>query len=330
MSDNKHFYLRNNQALMNSHKLSLKAKQSILLSKAENTIDAYESDWNDFVDWCMYHHEPFFPTTPEIIVNYINDLADYAKANTISRRISAISENYNASGLQDNPCASPLVRNALRGIRRFKGTYQQGKTPILLEDLEDIFTAMNTLEVPEIQLKRDKAVLLLGFMGAFRRSEISKLTVEDIRFSPQGMEVFIRSSKADQEGQGAVVAIPYIENSEFCAVRALKEWFRYSGIKGGPIFRSFTKNMGLRQTALSDKSIAEIVKKYVALIGLDPDMYGAHSLRHGFATTAAAYGVEERNIMRQTRHHSVNMVRRYINEANKFVDNPISTIFNKR
>ena len=96
------------------------------------------------------------------------------------------------------------------------------------------------------------------------------------------------------------------------------------------LFRGFTKSMSLRKTAISDKSIAEIVKKYISLIGLDPTMYGAHSLRHGFATTAAAYGVEERNIMRQTRHHSVNMVRRYINEANKFVDNPISTIFEKR
>jgi len=327
---NKHFYLRHNDVLMNSQKLSLKAKQSILLSKAANTIDAYESDWNDFVDWCAYNHTSYFPASPETIVNYINDLADYAKANTISRRISAISENYNASGLHENPCSAALVKNALRGIRRIKGTFQQGKTPILLEDLEDIFEALQVLDIPEIQKLRDKAILLTGFMGAFRRSEISALTVENINFSAQGMEIFVASSKADQEGQGAIVAIPFIENREFCAVRALKSWLRYSGIKSGPIFRGFTKKMELRKTALSDKSIAEIVKKYVTLIGLDPAMYGAHSLRHGFATTAASYGVEERNIMRQTRHHSVNMVRRYINEANKFVDNPISTIFDRK
>lgn len=324
---NKHFYLRNNEILMNSTKLSLKAKQSILLSKAENTIDAYESDWNDFVDWCQYNHESYFPTTPETIVNYINDLADYAKANTISRRISAISENYNASGSSDNPCVSALVKNALRGIRRFKGTFQQGKTPVLLEDLESIFEAMKSIDEPPIRILRDKAILLIGFMGAFRRSEISALRVEDITFSPKGVEIFVGASKADQEGQGAIVAIPYIENAEFCAVRALKEWLRYSGIKSGPIFRGFTKNLSIRKSAISDKSIAEIVKKYVELIGLDPSLYGAHSLRHGFATTAASFGVEERNIMRQTRHHSVNMVRRYINEANMFVDNPISTIF---
>lgn len=329
IKSNKHFYLRHNDALMNSKTLSLKAKQSILLSKAENTVDAYESDWNDFVDWCTYNHVSYYPATPETIVNYINDLADYAKANTISRRISAISENFNASGMVDNPCGSSLVKSALRGIRRFKGTFQQGKTPILLLDLENILSAMKNLDESPLRLARDKAILLTGFMGAFRRSELSELCVENIVFSPKGMEIFVASSKADQEGQGAVVAIPYIDTAEFCAVRALNEWLRCSGIKSGPIFRGFTKNMALRKSGISDKSIAEIVKKYVTLIGLDPTLYGAHSLRHGFATTAASYGVEERNIMRQTRHHSVNMVRRYINEANKFVDNPISTIFGK-
>ena len=263
-------------------------------------------------------------------MNYINDLADYAKANTISRRISAISENYNASGHRDNPCMAPIVKQALRGIRRLKGTFQQGKTPVLLEDIEEILECMDKLDVPELQLLRDKAILLIGFMGAFRRSEIAAITVEHLQFSPQGVEIFVPSSKADQEGQGAVVAIPHLSGSPLDAVRALQQWLRASGITEGPVFRGFTKNMSLRKTGISDKMIAEIVKKYVSLIGLDPSMYGAHSLRHGFATTAAAYGVEERNIMRQTRHHSVNMVRRYINEANKFVDNPISTIFEKR
>ena len=328
--EKKHFYLRHNDALMNSTKLSMKAKQSILLSKAENTVNAYESDWDDFVDWCNYQKVSYFPTTPETIVNYINDLADYAKANTIARRISAISENYNASGSRENPCMSPLVKQALRGIRRLKGTFQQGKTPILLDDIEDILECIDSIDIPKIQKLRDKAILLIGFMGAFRRSEIAALTVENLKFSPQGLEIFVASSKADQEGQGAIVAIPSLQGSSLDAVRALKKWLTASGITSGPVFRGFTKSMSLRKTAISDKSIAEIVKKYISLIGLDPAMYGAHSLRHGFATTAAAYGVEERNIMRQTRHHSVNMVRRYINEANKFVDNPISTIFEKR
>lgn len=160
--EKKHFYLRHNDALMNSTKLSMKAKQSILLSKAENTVNAYESDWDDFVDWCNYQKVLYFPATPETIVNYINDLADYAKANTIARRISAISENYNASGARENPCMSPLVKQALRGIRRLKGTFQQGKTPILLEDIEDILECIDGSDIPKIQKLRDKAILLIG------------------------------------------------------------------------------------------------------------------------------------------------------------------------
>lgn len=325
-----HFYLRDHNVLAQNTELSDKAKQSILLAKAENTIDAYESDWKDFIDWCIHQKVDYFPASPETIVNYINELADYAKANTISRRISAISENFNASGLEENPCASILVKQAMRGIRRLKGTFQQGKTPIILDDLEDMIALMNDMDMDGVERLRDKAILLLGFMGAFRRSELSRITVDHIRFSPQGMEIFLASSKADQEGQGSTVAIPYIDQKEVCAVRAVKAWLRETGIKEGPLFRAFTKTRNLRKTALNDKSIAEIVKKYMALIGADPSQYGAHSLRHGFATTAALHGVEERNIMRQTRHHSVNMVRRYINEANKFVDNPIGTIFNKK
>lgn len=329
MSDTKHFYLRSNQALLANSTLTEKAKASIMSAKSENTIDAYEADWKDFMDWCAYKEATDFPPTAETIVNYINDLADYAKANTISRRISAISENLHAAGIIDRPTASPLVRSALRGIRRMKGTYQQGKTPILLIDLEEIFEEMPKLGLQPLVEARDRAILLTGFMGAFRRSELCAIEVENIHFLPQGMEIFIASSKADQEGQGSSVAIPYIDREEFCAVRAVKRWLSLSHIGSGPIFRPFKKNGELRSTGISDKSIAEIVKKYMAVIGEDPSFYGAHSLRHGFATTAASYGVEERNIMRQTRHHNVNMVRRYINEASKFDDNAISTIFKK-
>ena len=329
MNHTKHFYLRSNQTLLANSNLTDKAKASIISAKSENTIDAYEADWKDFMDWCDYKHITDFPPTSETIVNYINDLADHAKANTISRRISAISENLNAAGLDNNPTSSPLVRSALRGIRRMKGTYQQGKTPVLLMDLEEIFETMPKMGLQGLVEARDKAILLTGFMGAFRRSELCAIEVEDIRFLPQGMEIFIASSKADQEGQGSSVAIPYIDRPELCAVRAVKHWLSLSHIVSGPIFRPFKKNGELRTSGISDKSISDIVKKYMEAIGEDPSFYGAHSLRHGFATTAASYGVEERNIMRQTRHHSVNMVRRYINEASKFDDNAIHTIFKK-
>ncbi len=326
MSD--HFYLREKSKLLDNDKLTERTKASILLAKSENTVDAYEADWSDFRDWCKYNNATAFPPTAETIVNYINDLAVYAKANTISRRISAISENLNAANLEANPCASPLVKAALRGIRRMKGTFQQGKTPILLQDLEDIFDMLaEDTSIDPVEKARDKAILLVGFLGAFRRSELAAITLEDIRFLPEGMEIFLKASKADQEGQGDVVAIPYIEDTKFCGVTALRHWLSLSGIKNGPVFRGFKKNRELRATAISDKSIALIVQKYMAMIGMPPEMYGAHSLRHGFATTAASFGIEERDIMRQTRHHSVNMVRRYINEANRFSQNAVSNIF---
>ena len=164
---------------------------------------------------------------------------------------------------------------------------------------------MAKLDVRELQLLRDKAILLIGFMGAFRRSEIAAITVENLQFSPQGVEIFVASSKADQEGQGAVVAIPHLSGSPLDAVRALQQWLRVSGITEGPVFRGFTKNMSLRKTAISDKMISEIVKKYISLIGLDPTMYGAHSLRHGFATTAAAYGVDRKSTRLNSSHRSL-------------------------
>lgn len=330
MSNDQHFYLRDNKFLLANTSLSARAKESIMMSKSENTVNAYESDWDDFRTWCKYNNSNEFPPTPETIVNYLNDLAEYAKANTITRRLSAISENLNAADISMNPCTSPLVRSAIRGIKRKKGIFQQGKTPLLLDDLQEILEAMDKIENPDPnEIIRDKAILLIGFLGAFRRSELAAIVYEDLRFSVNGLEIFVPESKSDQEGQGSVIAIPFIEKEELCGVKALKKWLYVSKITSGPIFRGFKKNREIRANGISDKMIAEIVKKYVNLIGLNPAMYGAHSLRHGFATTAAAYGVEERDIMRQTRHHSVNMVRRYINEANRFSNNPVATIFSQ-
>lgn len=321
----KHFYLRNQEYISQNEQLTDSSKELLNLEKADQTISAYESDWNDFCDWCNYRHENSFPATPETIVNYINDLSSYAKANTIARRISALSENYTAAGLfKENPCSSPLVKAAMKSIRRKIGTYQQGKAPLLKEDLEAIVAKMDDENLADL---RDKTILVIGFMGAFRRSELTAIKCEDLKFSRRGVEIFIQKSKADQEGQGNVVALPYLRNSSLCPVTILQKWLQAAQITSGPIFRSFTRSGGLREGALSDQMVNRIVKERVAQIGLDPDDFGAHSLRHGFATSAALAGVEERLIMRQTRHHSVEMVRHYINEADRFQNNPIEQIF---
>lgn len=324
---NNHFFLRDFSRNSQSEGLSDKSMNSLSVTKANHTIDAYESDWNDFCDWCRYHHQTSYPAQPETIVNYINDLADYAKASTIRRRISAISENYNASGDHvENPCRAWIVKEALIGLTRLKGTVQKGKTPIYWEEIEEM---IHRMDLTSLQALRDRAVLLLGFMGAFRRSELAGLDVEDIKKYPQGIVVTIRHSKTDQTSAGQQIGIPYLSHSSMDCIHALQEWLTAAGITSGPLFRSFLKNGKVSSRRLSDKSINLIVKKYAASIGLNPEMYGAHSLRHGFATYAALQGVEERLIMKQTRHRSVEMVRRYINEADLFTNNPIDKIFNQ-
>lgn len=330
--DGNNFYISDFQkSKLMQEELSAKSLNSLAGTKAKNTIDAYRSDWDDFCDWCKYHKQTSFPATAETIVNYINDLADYAKTATIRRRVSAISENYNAaitSGIKvENPCREWIVKEALTGLTRLKGGAQTGKTPIYWDQLCDMIKCIDTKGLGGL---RDKAVLLLGFMGAFRRSEISGLDVTDIKRVHQGIIVTVRQSKTDQQQMGQQVGIPCISDDDFDCVKAVEQWITAANLVDGPLFRSILKNNTASKNRLSSKSINVIVKKYVSMIGLNPDLYGAHSLRHGFATYAALNGVEERLIMRQTRHRSVEMVRRYINEADLFVNNPISAIFNKK
>lgn len=328
MAATHHFYIRDFIKSDTHTGLSDKSLATLAGTKSESTINAYESDWNDFCDWCKYHNDIAFPAQPETVVNYINDLADYAKASTIRRRVSAISENYNAAGLaENNPCHAWIVKEALIGLNRAKGTIQKGKTPIYWEELEQMISCIDTAHLSGI---RDKAILLLGFLGAFRRSEISNLNIEDLSRFPQGLVVTLTHSKTDQEQAGQQVGIPYIGNKNMCAITAVNEWIKAADISKGPLFRGILKNGKVASQRLSDKSINLIVKKYIASIGLSPDLYGAHSLRHGFATYAALNGIEERLIMKQTRHRSVEMVRHYINEADLFVNNPVTLIFTKK
>jgi len=324
-TDNKDFVLRKNEFIENNIKLTEKSKKRMQNSKAENTLRAYESDWLDFHEWCSHCNLQPLPAEPETIVNYINDLADNAKANTVSRRISAISENHKAAGFEDdNPCRGGLVRNALDAIKREKGTMQRGKAPILLEDLQEIAPYFDIYDITGV---RDKSIMLTGFMGAFRRSELVKLDVEDLTFSREGVIIIVHQSKGDQEGQGEYVAIPYNSDSNVCAVVALKHWLNASQLMSGPLFRPINKYKVIRDRRLTDKSVALIVKKYTALAGRNGADFSGHSLRRGFATSAAQHDVDERTIMQQTRHKSEKMVRRYIEQGNLFKNNALNKMF---
>ncbi len=202
----------------------------------------------------------------------------------------------------------------LHGIKRVKGSNQKAKKPILINDLKLIINSIDQNIKSEKRKIRDKAILLLGFSGGFRRSELVNIDYEDLDFVSEGVKVFIKRSKTDQSGEGMIKAIPYFNNKLFCPVVNLKNWIDLLENKKGKIFE------------ISDKSVALIIKKYASLVGLDANKYGGHSLRSGFATSVAESGAEERNIMAMTGHKTTQMVRRYIQEANLFKNNALNKI----
>ena len=218
----------------------------------------------------------------------------------------------------------------LHGIKRVKGSHQKAKNPILINELKliinviDQYISNNELGAVDCIIPkssknirnkiRDKAIILVGFSGGFRRSELVNIEYEDIEFVTEGVKIFIKRSKTDQSGEGMIKAIPYFDNKSFCPVLALKYWIDNSEIKSGKLFD------------ISDKSIALIIKKYAHLSGLDQNRYAGHSLRSGFATSAAESGAEERNIMAMTGHKTTQMVRRYIHDGNLFKNNALNKI----
>ena len=327
MRAKKNFLLVKNQRIEQNEHLSEKAKARLGKSKADNTLKAYSADWSDFSDWCHYHGERDLPARPETIVNYLNDLADDAKANTVARRMTAISENHMAAGYtgKNNPAKDALVRTAMEAIRREKGTFQQGKAPILMETLYVLADCFGD----DIVSLRDRALIFLGFAGAFRRSELVAIQVEHLTFTSQGLVILVPQSKSDQLGRGTEIAVPYAPDPEVCAVRAVQAWLQAADIHTGPLFRPFTRSHSLRDSQLTDKSVALIVKKYAALAGFNPSSFAGHSLRRGFATSAAQHDVDALTIMRQTRHHSEKMVHRYIEQGNIFKENPLNKMYKK-
>ena len=313
-------------------RLSEKSRRRLENAKAANTIKAYDADWRDFVDWCQHHEAAALPAEPETIVNYLSDLADAdaaIKANTVARRVTSISESHIAAGYdrERNPAKAGIVRAAVAAIRREKGTFQRGKAPILLETLSLLSDGFSG---DDLGTKRDRALILLGFAGAFRRSELVGVEIKDLTFTPQGLILFIPRAKGDQLGKGSTIAIPYAPEPRICAVRAVRDWIEAADLTDGPLFRPLTKAGTLRAAALSDKSVALIVKKYAALAGLDPKEFAGHSLRRGFATSAAQHDVDTLSIMRQTRHKSEKMVHRYIEQGNLFKENPLNRMFGDR
>jgi site-specific recombinase XerD len=298
-----------------------RASEFIHNSKSKNTIRAYRADWSHFEGWCEAHGQISLPATADIVALYVTDLADTHKPATLTRRISAISQAHQIAGME-TPTGSAKVRLVMAGIRRTKGTAQTGKTPILVDDLRRMLAGVpgNLLGV------RDRVLLLIGFCGAFRRSELVALDAADVAITREGLVVSIRRSKTDQEGEGRKIGIPYASHVETCPVRSLQDWFEKSGITEGPLFRPIDRFGKMASIRLSAAAVADIVKRYAAAVGLDATEFAGHSLRSGLATSAAAAGASERSIMRQTGHRSEKMVRRYIKDGSLFRENAVAVV----
>ena len=294
-------------------------------SKSNNTLRAYKSDFKDFGEFCAQHGLNSLPTEPKIVSLYLTNLSKNSKISTLRRRLVSISMVHKLKGYYLDT-KHPIIVENLMGIRRIKGSIQKGKKPILINHLKSIINAINEQNIDEIKKLRDKTIILIGFGGGFRRTELISIDYDDIEFVPEGIKITIKRSKTDQIGEGMIKGLPYFTNEIYCPILSLKKWLEISKIKSGPIFRRFSKGLSLTENRLTDQSVALLIKHYLNLANIENKNFSGHSLRSGFATVAAENGADERSIMTMTGHKTTQMVRRYIREANIFKNNALNKI----
>ena len=315
-----------NEIITDIKKLQDETLKNLRSSKSVNTVRAYKSDFEDFTLFCIKNGFKSLPTEPKIVSLYLTYLSSKnVRTSTIKRRLVSIGVIHKMKGHYLDT-KHPIIVENFMGIKRLKGISQNGKKPLLINDLKEIIDVINKQEEPDLKKLRNKALLLLGFAGGFRRNELVSLNFEDLDFVFEGVKINIKRSKTDQFGEGFMKGIPHFENYLYCPVKNLKNWLNISKIKKGPIFVRFSKGVNLTNIRLTDQSVALIIKEYLTKAGVDNKNYSGHSLRSGFATSAAEAGAEERSIMAMTGHKSSEMVRRYIKEANLFKNNALSKI----
>jgi len=317
-------------ALANLQDLQQAAIGFIGRSRAANTAKAYDADWQDFESWAAAHGVETRPAKPESVVMYVTHLATSGRrVATIERRLVTISQRHEAEGY-DSPTRSLLVRTTMKGIRRSAQDQEHAdkrggrKTPVMTEHLKDWINGLTGQPIDT----RNKAMILLGFAGAFRRSELIALNINDLEFSSDGVTVTIRKSKTDQEGLGRKVAIPFGTYPQTCPVIALQAWLKLARIESGPVpvFRSIHRGGKISDKRLDDRMVAITVKAAAKRLGLNPDDFGGHSLRAGHVTQAIKGGATELNTMRQTGHKSVNIFRGYYRDADLFTNNSAANL----
>ena len=276
-----------------------------------NTRIAYQSDWKMFNQWCQSRNLVPLPCSPETLALFLMDESKTKSPKTIIRRIASIKFVHEAKNL-DTPTNDKVVKKLLRGIVRTSNHITEKKAPVTAERLEQMvgfcqYTITGT---------RDRALLLLGFAGAFRRSELVALTMKDIVKTPEGIKVTIRKSKGDQDGKGQTIAIP--NGTRFRIVDALLAWIKVANITDGFIFRSIRKGGKVQQFPLTCKSVANIVKQYASQAGLTVSDFSGHSLRSGFLTSAARSGASVFKMMETSRHKNIETLSGYVRSENLF------------
>ena len=279
-------------------------------SLAENTRVAYLSDLAHFEGWGGR-----IPASPETIAEYLVAHADVLSVATLNRRIAALSKVHRSRGFS-NPTTVEVVKSTVRGLRRIKGTAQRQATPLIKEDLFLVLEAMGS----RLKDVRDRALILIGFAGGFRRSELVGLNCDDVVLVRQGLEVTLRRSKTDQNGVGRKIGIPH-GRGRWCPVAALEQWRAASGITEGAMFRPVDRHHRVGPKRLSAEAVCLVVRERVQAAGISPKGYSGHSLRAGLATSAAQAGVSSWKIRQQTGHASDAMLSRYIRDGELFTDN---------
>lgn len=301
--------------------ISDSAKKYVIESTSAATRKAYKSDLRIFAHWCNERNLPAMPSTPSIVADFIAHQAaeDNIGASTLNRRVAAIKYAHELNNLV-SPTKDKIVSATLKGIRR-----NQSK-PVVKKQaatIDTIYQLLAQIDKTSPMGKRDYALLILGFAGAFRRSELAALNIEDLAFNDKGIVVTIRKSKTDQDGQGQTIAIP---NGKLNISGIVKTWIEFAGIESGALFRSVNRGGNVGTAAINDKTVARVIKKYAKLANLDASLFSGHSLRSGFITSAAESGANLFKIMDVSRHKSVETVRGYVRSAEQF-DNHAGSSF---
>ncbi len=314
-----------NELITDVKKLHEETLENLKSSKANNTLRAYKSDFKNFGAFCAKHGFNSMPTEPKVVSLYLTHLSANSKISTLRRRLVSIGVVHKLKGHYLDT-KHPVIIENLMGIKRKKGSIQTGKKPILINHLKQIINVIDEKKTEKIKKLRNRTLILIGFGGGFRRTELISIDYEDIDFVEEGVKINLRRSKTDQFGEGLIKGLPYFSNEKYCPVTSLKNWLTLSKIRTGPIFRRFNKGSKLSNRRLTDQSVVLIIKDCLKLAGIENQNFSGHSLRSGFATVAAESGADERSIMAMTGHKTTQMVRRYIKEANLFKNNALNKI----